>query len=39
MIRVGYGSGVDNRDPQLRLVNEFEVLFVLAVSQRWVFTF
>lgn len=36
MIRVLYGSGVDDHDPQLGLVNEFEVLFVLAISQRWI---
>lgn len=28
MIRVLYGSGVGDRDPQAELVNEFEVPFV-----------
>lgn len=28
MIRVLYGSGVGDRDPQAKLVNEFEVPFV-----------
>lgn len=43
MIRVLYGSGVGDRDPQAKLVNEFEVpfvcLFVSAVSQWWISPF
>lgn len=33
MTRVLYGSGFGDRDPQLRLVNEFEVLFVCLGSK------
>lgn len=33
------GQGLATVTPQLRLVNKFEVLFVLAVSQQWILPF